>query len=141
MRIIKNRDKFLKKDLIISPLKSKSNNVERNYINHLNNNTNVDNNNNTNVDNDNDDTNDDTYDSKIRDKISDIRMILSRLGNIVTKKDKKKIKKELYEIEKKQNLSDNEKKEIYDHLVKLVRSLDKKENYNIITVMIYITME
>ena len=70
-------------------------------MNHLNNNTNVDNNNNTNVDNDNDDTNDDTYDSKIRDKISDIRMILSRLGNIVTKKGKKKIKKELYEIEKK----------------------------------------
>ena len=28
-------------------------------------------------------------------------MILRRLGNIVTNKDKKKIKKELYEIEKK----------------------------------------
>ena len=56
-------------------------------------------------------------------------MILSRLGNIVTKKDKKKIKKELYEIEKKQNLSDNKKEEIYDHLVKLVRSLHKKEKY------------
>ena len=40
-------------------------------------------------------------------------MILSRLGNIVTKTDRKKIKKELYEIEKKQNLSDREKKEIY----------------------------
>ena len=61
-------------------------------MNHLNNNTNVDNNNNTNVDNDNDDTNDDTYDSKIRDKISDIRMILSRLGNIV-KRVKRKLKK------------------------------------------------
>ena len=50
------------------------------------------------------------YDGKIRDKKSDIRMILSRLGNMVTKKDKKKIKKELYEIEKKQDLSDKEKK-------------------------------
>ena len=29
----------------------------------------------------------------------------------------------------KQNLSDMEKEEIYDHLVKLVRSLDKKEQY------------
>ena len=63
------------------------------YFNN-NSNTNVDNNCNTNLD-------DDTYDSKIRDKISDIRMILSRLGNILTNKDKKKIKKELYEIEKK----------------------------------------
>ena len=51
-----------------------------------------------------------TYDGKIRDKMSDIRMILSRLQTIVTKKDKKKIMKELYEIEKKQDLSDKEKK-------------------------------
>ena len=65
---------------------------------HLNNNnTNVDNNSNTNADNNSNTNDDDTYDSKI----SDIRMILSRLGNIVTNKDKKKIKKELYEIEKK----------------------------------------
>ena len=51
-----------------------------------------------------------TYDSKISDKISDIRAILSTLGNIVTKKDKKKIKKALDELEKKNNLSDKEKK-------------------------------
>ena len=48
-------------------------------------NTNVDNNT-TNVD-----TNDDTYDGKIRDKISDIGMILSRLGDIVTNNDREKI--------------------------------------------------
>ena len=78
---------------------------------------------NTNVDGD------DTYDDKIRDKISYIRMILSRLGNTITVKDRKKIKKELYEIEKKKNLSDKEKKEIYDNLVVLVRTLDKKEKY------------
>ena len=53
-------------------------------------------------------------------------MIISRLGNMVTKKDKKKIKKELYEMEKKQNLSDKEKKEIHDHLVKLIETIDKK---------------
>ena len=69
-------------------------------------NTNVDNNNNNNNTND----DDNTYDGKIRDKISDIRVILSRLGNIVTKNDRKKIKKELYEIENKKNLSDEEKK-------------------------------
>ena len=36
-----------------------------------------------------DDDDDDTYDGKIRGKISDIRMILSRLGNTVTNKDRK----------------------------------------------------
>ena len=74
-------------------------------------------------------TGDDTYDDEIKSKINYIRLVLSRLGNIVTKKYRKKIKKELYEIEKKQNLSDNEKEEIYYHLVKLANTLDKKEEY------------
>ena len=74
--------------------------------------------------NTNDDTNDHTYNGKIRDKISDIRMILSRLGNTVTNNDRKKIKKELYEIEKKENLSDKEKEKIYDDLVELVNTLN-----------------
>ena len=62
-------------------------------------------------------------------------MLLSRLANIVNKNDRKKIKKELYERGKKQNLSDNEKEEIYDHLATLVNTL-KKENINIMIVMI-----
>ena len=45
-------------------------------------------------------TSDDTYDDKIKDKINDIRIILSRLGNMVTKNDRNKTKKELYEIGK-----------------------------------------
>ena len=105
MRRIKNRGK-LKKGLITSSLKSGSSNAKRNYMKCFNINTNVDNNNNNNNTND----DDNTYDGKIRDKISDIRVILSRLGNIVTKDDRKKIKKELYEIENKKNLSDEEKK-------------------------------
>ena len=96
MRRIKNRVKFKKEGLIISLLKSESSNAERNYMKHFNNNTD-------------DDDDDDTYDGKIRGKISDIRMILSRLGNIVTKNDRKKITKELYEIEKKKNLSNKKK--------------------------------
>ena len=112
MRRIKNSDNLAKEDLIISLLKSESNLVERNHLKYFNNST-----------------SDDTYDDKIKGKINDIRIILSRLGNIVTKNDRKKIKKELYEIEKKQNLSDNEKEEIYDHLVELVNTFDKKEEY------------
>ena len=91
LRRIKSTEKLTKKDLVISLLKSESSIAERNFKKLFNNNN----------------PDDDTYDDKIRGKISDIRKILSRLGNI---NDKKKIKKELYEIEKRENLSDNEKK-------------------------------
>ena len=75
MRRIKSREKLTKEDLIISLLKSESSALENNFMK-LSNNSN---------------TNDDTYDDKIRGKISDIRMIISRLGNIVTNKDRRKI--------------------------------------------------
>ena len=67
MKRIKNRNKLRKESLIISLLKSESRNVECNYIKHFNNNT------------------DDGAD-KVRGKIRDIKMIFSRLGNIVTNK-------------------------------------------------------
>ena len=56
-------------------------------------------------------------------------MILSRLGNTVTNNDRRKVRRKLYEIEKKENLSDKEKKKIYDDLVELVKTLDKREEY------------
>ena len=118
MRKLKNGDKLTKKGLIISLLKSESSNAERNYMKHFNDNTNDDNN-----------TNDDIYDGKIRDKISDIRMILIRLGNIVASNDREKTKNELYETENKKNLSDKEKEKNYDNLVELVNTLIKKEKY------------
>ena len=74
----------MKEDLIISLLKSESSVLECNYMKHFNT-----------------DDVDDTYDDKIRGKISDIRMILSELGNIVTNKDRKKITEGLYETGKK----------------------------------------
>ena len=114
MRRVKNRDKLKKEGLIISILKSESSNAERNYMKHFN--INVDNNN---VDNN----------VKIRDKISEIRVIISRLGDIVTKDDRVKIKKELYEKQNKKNLSDKEKEKIDDNLLELVNKLNKKEKY------------
>ena len=113
LRRIKNTEKLTKEDLIVSLLKSESSALEHNYMKNFNNNN----------------TNDDTYDDKIRGKITDIRMILSRLGNIVTKNDRKKIKRELYEIEKKKKLSSRKKKETYDHLFELVNTFNKKETY------------
>ena len=88
MRRIKNRGKLKKEGLITSILKSESSNAERNYMKHFDTNadkSNVDNNANG------DDDDDDTYDGKIRDIISDIRMILSRLGNTIM--IEKKLKK------------------------------------------------
>ena len=78
MRRIKNYDNLTRKDLIFSLLKPESNPAECNYMEYFNNSTN----------------------DEIKNKINDIRLILSRLGNIVTKSDRKKIKKDLYEIEK-----------------------------------------
>ena len=78
----------------------------------------------------------DAFDDKIRGKISDINMTFSRLGNIVTNKDRKKFKREIYEIEKKENLSNRGKKGIYHHLVELVNTLNKKKHINIMTVMV-----
>ena len=66
---------------------------------------------------------------EIKSKINDVRLILSRLGNIVTKNDRKKIRKERYEIEKRQNLLKNEKEKIYDDLVKLANTLDEKKEH------------
>ena len=113
LRRIKNSEKLTKEDLVISLLKSESSAAVQSFKKLFNNN--------------NDDK--DTYDDKIRGKIFDIRMILRRLGNTLTNKDTKKIGKELYEIEKKKNLSDKEKEKIQDHLVELVKTLDKKETY------------
>ena len=107
LRRIKNYDNLTKEDLIFSLLKSESNPAERNYMKYFNNSTN----------------------DEIKSKINDIRLILSRLENIITKNDRKKIKKDLYEIEKRQNIPDNEKEKIYDDLIKLLNTLDKKEEH------------
>ena len=47
-------------------------------------------------------------------------MILGRLGNTITKNDRRKIKKELYEIENRKNLSDIEKEKNFVNLAELV---------------------
>ena len=80
-----------------------------------------------------DNTNNDSYDGKIRDKINDIRAMLSRLGDIATKDDRVKIKKEFYEIENKTNLSDKENEKIDDNLLELVNKLNSIIKKNIDT--------
>ena len=96
LRRIKNYDNLTKKDLIFSLLRSESNPVEHNYMKYFNNSTN----------------------DEIKSKINDIRLILSRLGNIRTKNDREKIKKDIYEIKKRQNLSND--------FLKFANTLEKK---------------
>ena len=105
LRRIRNYDNLTKEDLIFSLLKSESNPAESNYTRYFNNSTN----------------------DEIKSKINDIKLVLSRLGNIVTKNDRQKIKKDLYKTEQKRNLSDNKKKKIYYDLIKLANTLNKKE--------------
>ena len=62
-------------------------------------------------------------------EISDIRRILSRLRDILPKKDRKEIKDKLYEIEHQRNISEAEKEENDEYLRKLVRILNNKEKY------------
>ena len=62
-------------------------------------------------------------------KISDIRRILSRLRDILPKKDRKEIKDKLYEIEHQRNISEAEKEENDEYLRKLVRILNEKEKH------------
>ena len=102
---IKNYDNLSKEDLILVLLRSESNPAECSYMRYLNNNSN----------------------DEIKIKINDIRLILSRLGNIVTKNDRKKNEKDLYEIDQRQRLYDNEKIKIYNDLIKLADTLYKKE--------------
>ena len=95
LRRIKNYNNLSREDLIHTILRSESNLVESNYMKYINNNT----------------------DDKIKAKINNIRIILSRLGNIVTKNNRNKIRKELYEIEKKQGLTKSQKERIYNRLI------------------------
>ena len=75
----KSNDNLTKQDLIISLLKSESNPLEQNYTKYFDNST-----------------SNNTYDHKRKGKRNDIRIILSKFGNIGTKNGRKKIKKELY---------------------------------------------
>ena len=76
LRRIKNYDNLSKEDLIYTLLRSESDLVESNYEKYINNNT----------------------DDEIKSKINNIRIILARLGNIITKNVRKKIKNDPYEI-------------------------------------------
>ena len=59
-------------------------------------------------------------------KINDIRRI-RRLRDVLPKRIRNEIKKRNYEIENRENLSEQEKEEINEYLTNLIRCLNKKE--------------
>ena len=63
-------------------------------------------------------------------KISDIKKILNRLRDILTREHRKEIRKNLCRKENKENLSELQKEEIDEYLTKLVRIHNKKEEYS-----------
>ena len=69
-------------------------------------------------------------------------IILNKLRDIIPKKYRKEIKKNLYEIENKESLSELEQAENDEYLRKLlVRDLNNKENIIPMIVIILITMK
>ena len=63
------------------------------------------------------------------DEISDIRRILSKLRDMLPKKDRKEIRGKLYKIEHQRNISEAEKEENDEYLRKLARILNDKEQH------------
>ena len=104
LRGIKN---LAKEDLIHTLLRSGKNLLEDSYIKYIGNN----------------------IDDEIKGKINNIRIVLAILGNIITKKDKNKFRKELYEIENKKKYTKMHKERIYSYLIELANTLDRKEEY------------
>ena len=102
-----NYDDLSKEDLIYTLLRSEKSLYKDNYEKYISNNTT----------------------DELRSRINIIRMLLARLGDIITKKDRDKIRKKLHEIENKQKLTKTQKEKYLNYLIELVNFLDKKEKY------------
>ena len=122
LRGFKKLGDLTKEDLIFRFLKSESNLEERNYMKYFNNGT-----------------SDVTYNNKIKSRINDIRLILSRLRNIVS--DRKKIKKGFMKQKKSKTFRIMKKKIFMMILSTQQISSIQKKNTNVIIVMMQIILD
>ena len=67
-------------------------------------------------------------DDKINKPINNVRILVSQLGNLIIKKQRKEIKEKLYEIEKK-TLTRTQKERALAYLIELLITLSKQEKY------------
>ena len=100
-------DTLAKEDSIYTLLRSEKNPFDDNYIKYI--------------------TNNATNESRSR--INNIRITLARLGNIITKKDRDKIRKDLYKKENTKKPTKTQKERYYRYLIELANTLDKKEKH------------
>ena len=68
-------------------------------------------------------------DDKIKAKTNIIRLALIKLGNIIPKRHRHIIRKDLHGIEKNKNSHKKQKEKIYSNLIDIANILDKKEEH------------
>ena len=107
IRRIKNIDHMSKEDLIYTLLRSEKNISEDNYMKYINSNT----------------------DNEFHARINNVRLVASKLGNILTKEERNIIRKELCKLENKKRFTKTQKERVYAYLIGLARTLDNKEKY------------
>ena len=107
IRRIKNIDHMSKEDLIYTLLRSEKNISEDNYMKYINSNT----------------------DNELHTRINNVRVVASKLGNILTKEERNIIRKELCKLENKKRFTKTQKERAYAYLIGLARTLDNKEKY------------
>ena len=106
MRKINNYNDMSREELISILLRSKKAPQKDNYLKYLNNATN----------------------SELKKRINDVSILTAKLGNILTNKQRKTIRKELDELENKKHTKTKKERAIA-YLIKLKTTLNKKQKY------------
>ena len=106
MREINNYNDMSREELIYILLRSKKAPQKDNYLKYLNNATN----------------------SELKKRINDVSILTAKLGNILTNKQRKTIRKELDELENKKHTKTKKERAIA-YLIKLKTTLNKKQKY------------
>lgn len=107
LRRIKNYENLSREDLIYTLLRTQNHPIENNYMKYITNNT----------------------DDEIKAKTNIIRLALIKLGNIIPKRHRHIIRKDLHVIEKNKNSHKKQKEKIYSNLIDIANILDKKEEH------------
>ena len=107
LRRIKNIDDMSKEDLIYTLLRPEKNILEDNYMKYINNNT----------------------DNELHARINNVRVMASKLGNILTKEERNFIRKELYKLQNKKRFTKTQRERAYVYLIELVNTLNNKEKH------------
>ena len=107
LREIKNYYNLTREDLIYTLLKSENAQQEDNYLDYL----------------------DNISSSDLNKRINHARVLTAKLGNILTNKERKTIRDELYRLEN-AKLAKTERERAVAYLINLMRSLENKQKYH-----------